>query len=112
MKKFVNENGNVFEYDEEKTQSIFNKNTGSVIIFKNEEILTFITESGLWDGFYFKIFPDMLNIKTWIQYMKQASKFAPAFETFVKKDNSFKSDYEIALDIRERINEGNYTINS
>lgn len=111
MKKFINENGNVFKYDENRIQSVISHKTGNAVYFNTEEVLNFILESKLWDGYYQQLFKDQLNIKSWIQYMKLASKWSVDFMAFVGDGNgSYLSDFDVAMKIRNMIDNGIYNI--
>lgn len=105
MKTYVNENGTPFEYDEKELVSIKNKE-GIAVLFTKQEVLDFILNEGIWDGYHHPF--DVLNIKKWIQTLKimdgitslPLNKKIP----FRDKNGKFRSDYDIACDIRVYIN--------
>ena len=102
MKTFINENGNQFSYDESETQTVMDKTSGNVVVFSNDDVIRFITETGLWDGYHRPF--QILSIKKWIQYMKMTSPMSDRIKQFTTVDGSkFKTDYEIATGIREAL---------
>lgn len=101
MKTFINENGNEFHYNESETQAITDK-SGNVVVFSNDDVIRFITESGLWDGYHRPF--QILSMKKWIQYMKMIACLDNGIKQFTTVDGSkFKTDYEIATEIREAL---------
>ena len=102
MKEYLNENGTSFTYDENETQTVKDKKTGNVVIFTFDEIINFVLNTKIWDGYHRPF--NVLNIRNWIQFLKMADNISPNNVISLRNNNNqFKSDYEIACDIRQMI---------
>ena len=104
MKEYINTNGNRFKYNENDICSVHDRKSGNIVSFTADEIMSFIIKTGLWDGYHtpFNIF----NIKHWIQFLKMSNHFYEVENRIIRVKDSegkYRSDFEIALEIRERI---------
>lgn len=105
MKVFVNENGTPFKYDENQSCVVVDRKTGEAIEFTAGEIINFILSTGLWDGYHMPF--NVLKLKNWIQFLKMSDRCYDGDNKIIRvvnSDGSYRSDFDIALEIRERIN--------
>ena len=61
MKEYLNENGTSFTYDETETQTVKDKKTGNVVIFTFDEIINFVLNTKIRDGYHRPF--NVLNIR-------------------------------------------------
>lgn len=101
--EYVNNNGTKFSYDENEIQCVKDKKTGNVVLFTQGEIVQYVLDNKIWDGYHRPF--NICNIRNWIQFLKMADSISPNKIIQLRTNNQFKSDYEIACDIRSWIDD-------
>lgn len=102
MKTYRNKKGAPMTYDENAKVTVFDAKTHEVVAFSADETLEFLLENNIWDGYHHPF--DVLSIKKWIQTLKMIDNMS-SLPIKLRKDNDveFRSDFEIAQDIRKLI---------
>lgn len=116
IKIYENPQGSQYKYDPEKIQELRSRE-GNVIVFSPDQVREFITETGLWDGFYLDLFAKgPFDLQSWIHHLKESAKMTPEnlvrLQSFLRKNdysNSYLTDFDVACKIKDMIMSKSYT---